>query len=102
MADERLNDLENARTMNNAGVVDTGDSERAQQENLVTQTAQAHYEETRAKRIAKQSVYTTLLGEYKVLEGKYDNSRAGKNCHFLLISKMIRPVWKRRWTVMRS
>lgn len=48
MADERLNDLENARTMNNAGVVDTGDSERAQQENLVTQTAQAHYEETRA------------------------------------------------------
>lgn len=78
MADERLNDLENARTMNNTGVVDTGDSERAQQENLVTQMAQAHYEETRAKRIAKQSVYTTLLGEYKVLEGKYDNSRAGK------------------------
>lgn len=78
MADERLNDLENARMMDNNGIVDTGDSERAQQENLVTQAVQARYEETRAKRIAKQNTYTTLLGEYKVLEGRYDTNRAGK------------------------
>ncbi len=78
MADERLNDLQNTQTMNNGGVVDTADSERVQQEYLVTQTAQAKYEKTRAQRIAKQDAYTTLYGQYKVLEGRYTTNREGK------------------------
>ncbi len=69
MVDERLN---------NDMAVDTGDSERAQQEQLVTRTVQAAYESTRAKRIERQSAYTTLLGQYKVLEGQYTTGRNGK------------------------
>ncbi len=78
MAEIRNDDLRNTRQPNNDSIVDNADSERSQQEYLITQTVQAKYEDAREKRIAKQNAYTTLYGQYKVLEGQYENSKAGK------------------------